>query len=381
MKTDRTLRASYQFCRAQSRREARNFYYAFLLLPAVKRRSMCALYAFLRHTDDLADEPAAAADKARALDAWRLELESALAGRNSVWPGFPALADTVARHSIPADLLEKAIDGVSMDVEPRRFVTFDDLADYCYHVASVVGLSCLHIWGYRSEEGKAERLAESCGIALQLTNIIRDVREDARNGRIYLPEDDLARFGVDPRELSQGGRPSDRVRALLAFEGDRAYTYYAQANPLTPLVYQVGRPVLQTIVGIYRPCSTKSSGAIIKSSTEGSHSPPGTSWRLRCGPWRIEPTAACRDDEFDGFQQSSMSRLKGSQRRQRANHCVQSSIRPRFRGPNAPGSNSLRRLVIVTGPSQRDRISASGPNSLITCRQAPQGAVGSGVGV
>ena len=90
-----------------------------------------------------------------------------------------------------------------MDVEPRRFVTFDDLADYCYHVASVVGLSCLHIWGYRSEGGKAERLAESCGIALQLTNIIRDVREDARNGRIYLPEEDLARFGVEPGELSR----------------------------------------------------------------------------------------------------------------------------------------------------------------------------------
>ena len=139
-----------------------------------------------------------------------------------------------------------------MDVEPRRFATFDDLADYCYHVASVVGLSCLHIWGYRSEGGKAERLAESCGIALQLTNIIRDVREDARNGRIYLPEEDLARFGVEPGELAQGGRPSDRVRALLAFEGERAYEYYAQANPLTPLVNRVGRPVLQTIVGIYR---------------------------------------------------------------------------------------------------------------------------------
>jgi 15-cis-phytoene synthase len=139
-----------------------------------------------------------------------------------------------------------------MDVESRRFVTFGDLTDYCYHVASVVGLSCLHIWGYRSEGGKAERLAESCGIALQLTNIIRDVREDARNGRIYLPEEDLARFGVDPTELTHGGRPSDRVRALLAFEAGRAYEYYAQSRPLAPLVNQVGRPVLQTIVGIYR---------------------------------------------------------------------------------------------------------------------------------
>jgi 15-cis-phytoene synthase len=252
MKMDRALRASYRFCGVLARREARNFYYAFVLLPSTKRNSMCALYAFLRHTDDLADVPSAVVDKTRALDAWRLEFEAALAGRGTVWPGFPALADTVARHSIPADLLEKAIDGVSMDVEPRRFATFDELADYCYHVASVVGLSCLHIWGYRSEGGKAERLAESCGIALQLTNIIRDVREDARNGRIYLPEEDLARFRVEPDELTRGGSPSDRVRALLAFEGERAYEYYARANPLTPLVNRVGRPVLQTIVGIYR---------------------------------------------------------------------------------------------------------------------------------
>jgi 15-cis-phytoene synthase len=252
MKTDQGLQASYRFCGNLARQEARNFYCAFLLLPRAKRRSMCALYAFLRHTDDLADEPGLAVDKARAIDAWRFELESAMNGGNSVWPGFPALADTVARHAIPCDFLKKAIDGVSMDVEPRRFATFDDLADYCYHVASVVGLSCLHIWGYRSEGGKAERLAESCGIALQLTNIIRDVREDARNGRVYLPEEDLARFGVDPVELGQGGIPSDRVRALLAFEAERAYAYYAQANPLAPLVDRVGRPVLRTIVGIYR---------------------------------------------------------------------------------------------------------------------------------
>ena len=119
-------------------------------------------------------------------------------------------------------------------------------------MASVVGLCCLYVWGYRSEEGKAERLAESCGIALQLTNIIRDVREDARIGRIYLPLEDLMRFGVDPGELSREGIPSDALRGMLAFEAERAYAYYAQANALAPLVSRVGRPVLQTIVGIYR---------------------------------------------------------------------------------------------------------------------------------
>jgi 15-cis-phytoene synthase len=213
---------------------------------------MCALYAFLRRTDDLADEPGSAAEKARALEAWRLELEAALAGRGTAWPGLPALADTVARHKIPAHLLHEVIEGVSMDVEPRHFAIFDDLADYCHHVASVVGLGCLHIWGYRSEGGKAEQLAESCGIALQLTNIIRDVREDARNGRIYLPEEDLARFRVEREELAAGGRPSDRVRALLTFEGERAYRFYAHGRPLALLVAPVGRPVLLTIVGIYQ---------------------------------------------------------------------------------------------------------------------------------
>jgi phytoene synthase len=251
---DRSLRESYRFCAAVSRREARNFYYAFLLLPRSRRRSMCALYAFLRHTDDLADGPGPAAEKARALEAWRSALDAILSanGAASPWPGLPALADTVLRHGIPAHLLHQVIDGVAIDLKPRGFTTFAELADYCHLVASVVGLSCLHIWGYRSEGGKAECLADRCGIALQLTNILRDVREDARDGRIYLPRDDLERFGVEPDELAAAGQSSDRLRALLAFEGRRAYQYYDDARQLTPLVDPVGRPVLQTIVGIYR---------------------------------------------------------------------------------------------------------------------------------
>jgi phytoene synthase len=245
------LRASYRYCGAVARREARNFYPSFLLLPADRRRSMCALYAFLRHTDDLVDGAGSAPEKAGALAAWRSDLEAALARRHAAWPGLPALADTVARHAIPPRHLHAVLDGVAMDVQPRPFATFDDLYVYCYRVASAVGLSCLHIWGYRSEGGKAEALAEACGIALQLTNILRDVREDARGGRVYLPVQDLERFGVAAPELI-AGRPSDRVRALLAFEGRRAYAYYSQAGPLVHLVAPVGRPVLRAIVGIYR---------------------------------------------------------------------------------------------------------------------------------
>jgi phytoene synthase len=252
VKKDRVIQESYRFCGTVARREARNFYYAFWLLPRSQRRSMCALYAFLRHTDDLADEPGSVAEKGRALDAWRRALDAALAGDGHAWPGLPALADTVARYAIPARWLHEVIEGVSMDVQPRGFATFAELADYCHHVASVVGLSCLSIWGYRSEGGQAERLAERCGIALQLTNILRDVRDDARNGRVYLPRDDLARFGVVPEELAGAGRPGESVRALLAFEAQRAYEYYDDARGLIPLVDPVGRPVLRTIVGIYR---------------------------------------------------------------------------------------------------------------------------------
>ena len=251
MTTKSTLAASYQFCAQIARREARNFYLAFRLLPGGPRRSMCALYAFLRRTDDLADGALAPAEKSGALSRWRTELERALAGHEDVWPGLPALADTAATARIAPGLLHQVIDGVSMDVQPRFYASFDELADYCYHVASVVGLCCIRIWGYRSQEGRAERLAEACGLALQLTNILRDVREDARGGRIYLPQDDMNRFGVGPHELD-AERPSRRLRDLLAFEAARAYEYYDTARDLVPLVDPVGRPVLMTIMGTYR---------------------------------------------------------------------------------------------------------------------------------
>ena len=247
----RALAASYAFCDDLSRAQARNFYYSFRLLPADRRRSMCALYAYLRRTDDIADEPGEVAEKADGLARWRDDLHAALDGHPpAAWPGWAALADTVARRAIPPAYLADVIDGVALDLEPRPFATFAELDAYCYRVASVVGLSCLHIWGFRSEGGRAERLAEACGVALQLTNIIRDVREDALNGRIYLPTEDLDRFGVDPRELA-APVPSRRVRALLEFEARRAAGYYDEARALAPLVSPVGRPALLAIVGIY----------------------------------------------------------------------------------------------------------------------------------
>ena len=249
-----TLDAGYRFCTAVSRREAKNFYYSFLLLPRDRRRSMCALYAFMRRTDDLADVPGPVEVKEAALADWRVAVDAALDGGASDaarWPELPALADTVARHEIPRVFLHDVLDGVAMDLHPRPFATFDELYGYCYRVASVVGMSCLYIWGFRPEGGRALRLAESCGVALQLTNILRDVREDAANGRVYLPGEDLDRFGVTADDL-RASKPSAGLRELLAFEGRRAYEYYESSRPLAALVAPVGRPVLGAIVGIYR---------------------------------------------------------------------------------------------------------------------------------
>ena len=245
------LRASYDFCVGVSKREAKNFYYSFLVLPGDRRRSMCALYAFLRRTDDLADAPGSADLKIPVLRDWRSGLDEALEGRADAWPGWLALADVVHKHGIPPGYLHDVIEGVEMDLNPRPFATFEDLSLYCYRVASAVGLSCLHIWGYQSDQGKAEALADACGIALQLTNIIRDVREDALQGRVYLPQEDLRRFGVDPAELA-ASRPTGRVRALLEYQAIRAVDYYRRAEPLVSRVDPLGRPVLVAMVGIYR---------------------------------------------------------------------------------------------------------------------------------
>ena len=245
------LAASHQFCQELSRQQAKYFYYSFLLLPPERRRAMQALYAFMRRTDDIADEPGEAAEKTIALDAWRNDLDLALTGQKVSWPGMAALADTVHQHTINPKHLHDVIDGVAMDLTPRVFETFDDLYPYCYRVASAVGLCCISIWGYQSRDGQAERMAEQCGVALQLTNILRDVAEDARNGRVYLPQDELRRFGVTAEDFS-GNQLTPALKELFAFQAERAYRYYAQAAPLIRLVDPVGRPVLGAIMGIYR---------------------------------------------------------------------------------------------------------------------------------
>jgi 15-cis-phytoene synthase len=229
-----TVQESYAYCRNVARTKAKNFYYSFLLLSQEQRDAMCAIYAFMRECDDLSDDP----DRATLANmlAWRRELEAALQGHYGNHPCWPAFHDAVQRYSIPQQYFHHMIDGVTSDLQPRDVATFDELYQYCYQVASVVGLTITHIFGFTSP--RALDLAEKCGIAFQLTNIIRDVKEDQQLGRNYLPREDRVRYPM--------------LRDLLAFEAARARRYYDESRPLLDLVHPKSRPSLWALIEIYR---------------------------------------------------------------------------------------------------------------------------------
>ncbi|HEY7157988.1 MAG TPA: phytoene/squalene synthase family protein [Gemmataceae bacterium] len=239
---------SYVWCERLARRQAGNFYHAFRLLPAARRRAMCALYAFLRIADDLTDGPESLADKRLALTNWRQQLDEALAGRYH-HPLHPAFHHTVEQYGIPRRYLDDALDGVGMDLDTDRYDTFDELYCYCYRVASAVGLACIHIWGFAEE--RAKKFAEAAGIALQLTNILRDLGEDAARGRVYLPREDLERFGYRAEGLERGERDG-RFRELMCFQVERARRYYESAEPLADLLDPAGRAVFLVMLRTYR---------------------------------------------------------------------------------------------------------------------------------
>jgi phytoene synthase len=242
------LAQSYAVCEAIARRAASSFFPAFRLLPAPQRRAMYALYAFLRIADDISDEPAADGDKQRRLQAWREGLGHALTGAYT-HAIYPALHDTIGHFAIPHQYFFDALDGVEMDVAPRTYVTFSDLEKYCYRVASVVGLACIHIWGFKGT--RAPDYAVSAGIAFQLTNILRDLGEDAARGRVYLPSEDLERFGYAPDRLRRG-ECDEAFRALMQFEIARARRFYDHAWPLAPLLRPPGRAVFLVMARTYR---------------------------------------------------------------------------------------------------------------------------------
>jgi phytoene synthase len=272
-----TIGEAYAVCSAIAQREAKNFYYSFRVLPEHKRNAMCAVYAFMRRADDISDDerlPVAERREVMAgwLEAWRNARRSGV----SEDPIFLALNDTQRRFAIPDALLEDLVRGTTMDLEenqpgvvavtvatasgqgsPARtfqiYENFDGLYRYCYLVASVVGLVCIRIFGYR--DPRAELLAEKTGVAFQLTNILRDVSEDAERGRIYLPLDDLEANRVSVEHLvvaAQNREKPETVINLLALEASRAREYYASAEELLPLIDRDSRAALWVLVTIYR---------------------------------------------------------------------------------------------------------------------------------
>jgi phytoene synthase len=240
-----TLEESYAQCRRVARTRARNFYYSFVLLSRAQRDAMCAVYAFMRICDDLSDEPGA---NRASIEQWRKALDGALEGRFGAHPVLPAFHGAVNRYTIPPRYFYEMIDGVASDIEPRRFETFAQLYRYCYQVASTAGLTTIHILGFDSPD--ALPLAEKCGIAFQLTNILRDIREDADRGRIYLPAEDLARFGVREEDIRGGVRTPEFID-LMDFEAARARRYYQESRPLLGLIDRRGRACLAALIAIY----------------------------------------------------------------------------------------------------------------------------------
>jgi phytoene synthase len=261
MPTESQLHMAYSVCRGITRSQAKNFYYGFLVLPKPKRQALSAVYAFMRRCDDIADDPALTArDRKQKLDAWLDAFHAAQAGHPTDDPVLLAVVDAQRRFGIPVGLLDQLAFGTAMDVEeenpdqnyprhPIQYRNFQELERYCYNVASVVGLVCIHIFGYR--DPSAEPLAERLGLAFQLTNIIRDVKEDAVLGRVYLPQDDLAQFGILSADLATMTDPS-RIRALLHFESQRALENYAAGDELLHLISEDSQPALWVLINIYR---------------------------------------------------------------------------------------------------------------------------------
>lgn len=257
------LSHAYAVCRGISRRAAKNFYYGFMVLPAEKRNALSAVYAFMRHADDIADEPGVdPLLKRQKLNEWLEAAKAVFTGKPTDDPVLMALGDAQKKFKIPPELFEKLVYGTSLDLDIPQASgeapavlcnTFEDLKQYCYYVASVVGLVCIRIFGY--EDSKAEFLAEDCGLAFQLTNIIRDVKEDACMGRIYIPEEDLARTNLTAANFSstllQDPAQAQQLRPALEYEAGRARKYYESAKWLMELIEEDSRAALWVLVEIY----------------------------------------------------------------------------------------------------------------------------------
>lgn len=248
-----TLEDSDYYCHELMRLAAGNFYYGMSLLPKPKRSAMFALYAYMRQIDDIADgavDAGVSVDVARErLELWRRQTHASMMGEAPIHPIFPSLREAVRQFAIPLDLFDAAIDGQLQDLVQKRYETFAALKQYCYRVASTVGIAAVYIWGFR--DTRALKLADDRGVALQLTNILRDVREDFSRGRIYLPSDELARFGVDLPRVCRGGG-THAFESLMRFQIERAMEFYRRSEELDQLIQPDARMTLAIMTGIYR---------------------------------------------------------------------------------------------------------------------------------
>src|SRR6266481_2737229 len=255
------LDMAYSVCRSIARSAAKNFYYGFVVLPRRKRNALSAVYAFMRRCDDIADDNTLSLnDRHSKLADWLDRVHRALAAQPTDDPVLLALTDAQRTYQMPVGLLDQLAYGTAADLdrsqlEPSanaplaaRYQTFEELRQYCYGVASVVGLVCIRIFGYR--DPTAEALAEKCGLAFQLTNIIRDVKEDVAVGRLYFPEEDLAEFNLSPADFTAPN--ASRIAPLLAKQADRAREGYRAGEELIPLVNEDSQPALWVLITIYR---------------------------------------------------------------------------------------------------------------------------------
>ena len=241
------LADSYRDCENIAR--ASNFYNGFRLLPRRKRQALSAVYAFMRQCDDISDDEGSAADKQEEFVRCRKLFDQVIRGNCYQHSTLPALYDTVRTFQIPAEYFIKLIDGTEMDLTTASYRSFEDLYRYCYHVASTVGLICIHIFGFH--DSRAQECAEACGIAFQLTNILRDVKEDLKRHRIYLPLEDFQRFNYTESELRLE-LMDERFRDLMRFEAQRARTFYLKARPLVGMLERDSRPAFWAMFESYQ---------------------------------------------------------------------------------------------------------------------------------
>jgi len=242
------LPQSFAHCKDISRRQAANFYYGMRLTPEPKRSAMYAIYAWMRQADDLADEPGTLAEKAQRIAVFRKQTQQVFAGQSlPQGPLWPAVADSIERYRLPLRYFLDMLDGQMLDQEKTRYATFAELYDYCYRVASTVGLICIEIWGYQGPQ--ARQWAEWRGIAFQLTNILRDLREDAQRGRVYLPAAMLGQSVLEPAQLL--GPPSPELVRGVQYLARRAAVYYRKSEPLERSLHRDGVACSRAMCGIY----------------------------------------------------------------------------------------------------------------------------------